>query len=104
MDMGADDYVIKPFFPSELVARVKAVLRRYGKGNSSKDGNQELTEIIKTGDIQMDLRQHLVVVREKEGANPEGVRPVKNISFIPGANIYQGLLIQIRLGQRVFRW
>lgn len=37
LDMGADDYVNKPFRPRELVSRMKSVLRRYDKG-TSKDG------------------------------------------------------------------
>ncbi len=37
LELGADDYVVKPFEPKEIVARVKAVLRRTGKANSEAD-------------------------------------------------------------------
>ena len=37
LELGADDYVVKPFEPKEIVARVKAVLRRTGKANSDAD-------------------------------------------------------------------
>ena len=36
-ELGADDYVVKPFEPKEIVARVKAVLRRTGKANGEND-------------------------------------------------------------------
>ncbi len=45
LDMGADDYISKPFRPKELVSRIKSVLRRYGKA-------QSITEI---GDIVIDV-------------------------------------------------
>jgi two-component system, OmpR family, alkaline phosphatase synthesis response regulator PhoP len=60
LEMGADDYVIKPFSPRELVARVRAVLRRNGTGD---DDNREIIEI---SEIRMILMQHLVVVRRKK--------------------------------------
>ena len=52
LETGADDYLIKPYYPSELVARVRAILRR-SQPSLSKD---ELT----AGDISIDLRSHRV--------------------------------------------
>lgn len=50
LELGADDYIVKPFSPREVVARVKAVLRRYGAdspagqtGASNEDGNGRLS-------------------------------------------------------------
>ena len=34
LEVGADDYLLKPFNPRELIARIRAVLRRYGKAGS----------------------------------------------------------------------
>jgi two-component system, OmpR family, response regulator ResD len=51
LDLGADDYVAKPFSPRELTARVKAVLRRAG----SRLGDLERTEAIEYGGLRLDL-------------------------------------------------
>ncbi len=57
LDGGADDYVTKPFGMMELIARIKAVLRR--SGESQKPG------IVSHGPIVLDLEKHIVKVNDK---------------------------------------
>lgn len=54
LDLGADDYLIKPFNPEELSARVRAILRR---GVRTTDGEEN---IITIGDVEIDLTRRLV--------------------------------------------
>jgi len=51
LELGADDYITKPFSPREVVARVRAVLRR---------GTREATDLVRAGDLTIDLRAHEV--------------------------------------------
>lgn len=57
LDMGADDYVNKPFGVMELISRIKAVLRRYGKSQT-----EESEDKIIFRDIEMDLSKRVVKV------------------------------------------
>src|SRR5215216_4401517 len=43
LEMGADDYVVKPFSPQELVSRVRAVMRRLGREQEELDSEQNLS-------------------------------------------------------------
>lgn len=60
LNIGADDYVTKPFNPAEVIARVRSCLRRYmqlGGGNTRKSD-----ETLKTGGIELDDREKRVMV------------------------------------------
>ena len=60
LDAGADDYVTKPFSMVELLARVRASLRRIPLPDEAEPGK------IEVGDFRIDLAAHKVLVREKE--------------------------------------
>src|SRR5579864_4174244 len=64
LDLGADDYLTKPFSVDELLARVRAVLRR--SHITSKEGTQGLQTAQTIGDMTIDYAQHLVSVAGRE--------------------------------------
>lgn len=43
LEFGADDYIVKPFEPKELIARIKAVLRRYNSGGKPEEESKEIS-------------------------------------------------------------
>ena len=66
LELGADDYVTKPYSSRELLARIKAVLRR--RGQDSADAEEDTT--LTAGSIMMDVERHVVEVHGQEVALP----------------------------------
>jgi two-component system response regulator RegX3 len=59
LELGADDYVTKPYSKAELVARIKAVLRRQGDPESGEGS------LISAGPVKIDVERHQVKINEE---------------------------------------
>ncbi|GAA0196976.1 response regulator transcription factor [Cytobacillus oceanisediminis] len=88
LELGADDYVTKPYSPRELVARIRAVLRRGATDEIDDDA------VLEAGRVRMDVERHLVSV------DGETVRlPLKEFELLefflrnPGRVLTRGQLI-----------
>jgi two-component system response regulator RegX3 len=66
LEVGADDYVTKPYRLRELVARMRAVLRRAPLGRASDEGDG----VLEVGDVLLDADRHEVVIRGETVALP----------------------------------
>jgi len=60
LELGADDYIIKPFSMRELVVRVRNALRRRSFSSSVSTTTCVTSEIIKFGDLEIDLKSHTI--------------------------------------------
>jgi two-component system response regulator RegX3 len=64
LELGADDYVTKPYSARELVARIRAVLRRRGEAEPVQDA------VLTAGPVRMDVERHVVAVDGESVALP----------------------------------
>jgi two-component system phosphate regulon response regulator PhoB len=95
LELGADDYVTKPFSPRELAARIKAVLRRVAQ-------HQPAAEFIRHGELAIDLVRHEVVCGEKAlSLTATEFRLLRFLASRPGRVFSRGEIIDAALGKDV---
>ncbi|MGH3852820.1 MAG: response regulator [Pseudonocardiaceae bacterium] len=71
LELGADDYVTKPYSARELIARIRAVLRRGGEGpEGPTTGAGAGPVVLEAGPVRMDVERHTVVVAGREVGLP----------------------------------
>ncbi|MDQ0472307.1 response regulator transcription factor [Labrys wisconsinensis] len=92
LDLGADDYVVKPFEIRELMARMRAVLRR-------RHGGQAVSALV-CGELVLDLETHRVSYREAAHVLPaREFALMRALSERPGA-----ILSRAQLEERLYGW
>ena len=92
LEMGADDYIVKPFSPREVVARVKAVLRR-------TTPQQEQRQVIRNGELIIDLSGHEVSYRgQRVALTATEFRILEFLAARPGRVFSRDEIIDAALG------
>ena len=92
LELGADDYVTKPFSPRELVARVRALLRRV-------DGGDAASETIRVADVEIDVPKMRVTVGERTvDLTPTEFEILKTLAASPGRIFTRGQLLDVLHG------
>jgi DNA-binding response OmpR family regulator len=95
LEIGADDYVTKPFSPRELAARIKAVLRRVAQ-------RQPAIDCIRHGNLAIDLIRHEVVCGDKSVTlTATEFRLLQFLAARPGRVFSRGEIIDAALGKDV---
>ncbi|MCW5848494.1 MAG: response regulator transcription factor [Anaerolineae bacterium] len=92
LELGADDYIAKPFNPREVVARVRAVLRRAAVPATAP-------HVMAAGDVRLDLERHVVTVRgEAVDVTPTEFDLLRMLMEHPGHVLTRQDLIEKGLG------
>jgi DNA-binding response OmpR family regulator len=93
LDLGADDYLTKPFSVDELLARVRAVLRR--AQFITNEQSHALSTMVTIGNLSIDFSQHLVMMNEQEVVlTPTEYRILSYLAQNAGRVVTQDLLLE----------
>lgn len=91
LDLGADDYIVKPFELGELLARMRAVLRRH---------NGHPQSLISNGEITLNIAQH-----EASYRNIELVLPAREFALLQALMLRPGtILSRAQIEQQIYGW
>ena len=95
LELGADDYMTKPFSLRELTARINALIRRANKG-------QPKAEILRAADITLDINGHIVEIKDKPiDLTPSEFALLAALMTAPGRSFSRSELLE-SLGETMF--
>jgi len=98
LELGADDYITKPFSLRELVARIRAVLRRWVKIRSMVPEDQDAGVLVRGG-LRIDVAKHSVYANDAEIAlTPTEMKLLHTLAAHPGRVFSRLQLLEIALG------
>ncbi|MEW5920502.1 MAG: response regulator transcription factor [Bacillota bacterium] len=103
LEMGADDYMVKPFSLAELAARIRAVMRRAGEqgiGSKGEGSNKDEAKILSRGELQIDVENRSVKKGDREvELTPTEFKILSLMARYPGRVFSRLQLLESCLGE-----
>ncbi len=97
LELGADDYVVKPFGMRELVARINAVMRRVSEGGAEPEPDP----VLSVADLEVDRREHRVRVAGRDvDLTPKEFALLELLAEDPGAAVDRRRILEVVWGTR----